>query len=245
VTDRVVVNQRFAIRDLVRGLLRISRHVLLLLTEREARLLDSVGDRLASPPQPGFPLVAPEGVTPRTPQAVEAFLHEVDLVLGTHLRSHPAPLVLVGADPVLAAFERISRNTGRLAGTVTGIHPQAPLADLVPRIRLVLERHLLSRQDEALRLVDHRRSRDEVVEGVTAAWSTARTGRLKMLAVEEGLVFLARISEDDDLFSSAEDVDHPGVLHELVALVIRRGGWVTFVADGLLSEHQRVVLTLR
>ena len=45
VVDRTVVDPSFATRDLVRSLHRTPRHVVLLLSEREARLLDGVGRR--------------------------------------------------------------------------------------------------------------------------------------------------------------------------------------------------------
>ncbi|UOX99983.1 baeRF3 domain-containing protein [Blastococcus sp. PRF04-17] len=249
VTDRVVIDPTFATRDLVRGLHRTPRHVILLLTEREARLLDGSGDRLSAPPRSGFPILALPTPARRSAPGIEVFLRQVDRALATYLRLHPAPLVLVGTERTLAEFERISRNTARLAGTVTGSLTQAPLTDLVPRIRLVLERYLLSRQDEAMQLIDQRRSRNKVVDGIPSAWLAARAERPEMLAVEESLVYPARISDDGDFLFPAGDVDHPEVIDdavdELIELVIQRGGWVAFVADGRLSEHERVVLTLR
>jgi Bacterial archaeo-eukaryotic release factor family 3 len=249
VTDRVVVDPTFATRDLVRGLHRAPRHVVLLLTEREARLLEGSGDRHTPPASSNFPITAPATPEQRTRQAVEGFLRQVDRALGTYLRLHPAPLVLVGAERTLAEFRRLSRNTGRLAGVVTGSLSQAPLSDLAPRIRVVLEEYLLSRQDEALNLIDQRRSRGKVVDGVAAAWLAARAEHPEMLAIEESLVYPARISEDGDFLSPADDTDHPDVIDdavdELIELVIQRGGWVSFVADGLLDKHERVVLTLR
>lgn len=222
---------------------------MLLLTEREARLLNGSGDVLTAPARSGFPIVAPPGPDQRTTGAVEAFFRRVDRALGTHLRLHPAPLVLIGAERTLTRFRGISANTARLAGTVTGSLTTAPVTDLTPRIRVVLERYLLSRQDEALALVDRRRSRGRVVDGVAAAWLAARAERPEMLAVEESLVYPARISEDGDFLFPADDTDHPdvidGAVDELIELVLQRGGWVAFVADGLLAEHERVTLTLR
>ncbi len=249
VVDRVVVDPTFATRDLVRGLHRTPRHVVLLLTEREARLLDGVGDQLAAPARSGFPIIVAHTADQQGAKALESFLRRVDRALGTYLRLHPAPLVLVGAERTVAEFKGLSRNTARLAGTVTGSLASAPLVDLVPRIRVVLERYLLSRQDEALELIDRRRGAGKVVEGVPSAWLAARAERPEMLAVEEGLVYPARISEDGDFLHPAEDTDHPEVIDdavdELIELVLQRGGWVAFVDDGRLGDHERVVLTLR
>lgn len=247
VVDRVVVDPTFATRDLVRALHRTPRHVVLLLAEREARLLDGVGGDLCRPARSPFPLTAehPAG----RPADVDAFLRQVDQALGTYLRLHPAPLVLVGAERTVARFRALSRNTDRLAGTVTGAFTRAPFATLVPRIRQVLDAYLRSRQEEALELLDRRRSRRAVVEGIDAAWLAARRERPEMLAVEEGLFHPARVSPDGDFLTRASDVDHPEVIDdvvdELIETVILRGGWVALVADGALAGHDRVALTLR
>ncbi|WP_409331620.1 hypothetical protein [Trujillonella humicola] len=248
VVDRAVVDPTFATRDLVRGLHRTPRHVVLLLAEREARLFDGLGDRLAPPDRSGFPIVAAAGEGRPGPRP-QAFLREVDKALGTYRRLHPSPLVLVGAERTVAEFRKISRNTDRLAGTVTGNFTSAPLARLAPRIRQVMDEYLRSRQDEALDLVERRRTRDKVVEGLPAAWLAARWERPEMLAVEEGFVAPARLSDDGDYVTPAEDTDHPDVVDdavdELIETVILRGGWVAFVDDGRLADHGRVVLTLR
>jgi Bacterial archaeo-eukaryotic release factor family 3 len=249
VSDRVVIDSTFATRDLVRALQRSPRHVVLMLTEQEALLLDGSGEQLAAPPRAGFSIIASSGPDQRTPGGVDAFFRQVDRALVTYLRLHPAPLILVGAERTLAMFQGLSRNKARLAGTVTGSLTQAPLIDLVPRIRAVLGRYLLSRLDDTLTLIDHRRSRHKVVDGIAAAWQAAHAERPEMLAVEEGLVYPARMSPDGDSLVPAEDTDRSEVIddavEDLIELVIERGGWVSFVADGLLGEHERVVLTLR
>ncbi|MGY1735517.1 baeRF3 domain-containing protein [Geodermatophilus sp. SYSU D00684] len=242
VADRVVVDPTFATRDLVRALHRTPRHVVLLLSGREARLLEGVAGELRPPPRSAFPLTARD-------EDADAFLRRVDRALGTHLRLHPAPLVLVGGGRATARFRRLSRNTARLAGTVPADLTRAPLPVLAPRIREVLEEYLLSRQGEALAHLERRRSRHAVVEGIDAAWLAARRERPEMLAVEEGFTHPARLSPDGDFLLPAGDVEHPDVVDdvvdELIELVLLRGGWIAFVTDGALSASGRVALTLR
>ncbi len=242
VVDRVVVDPTFATRDLVRALHRTPRHVVLLLSEREARLLEGVADDLRPPPRSTFPILADGAPT-------EAYLRRVDEALGTHLQLHPAPLVLVGAERIVHQFRRLSRNTRRLAGSVHANIVRAPLSTLVPRVREVLEAYLRSRQQEALELLDRRRSRQTVVDGIDACWLAARRERPEMLAVEEGFTYPARLSPDGDFLTPADDVEHPDVVDdsvdELIETVLLRGGWIAFVEDGALAGHGRVALTLR
>jgi hypothetical protein len=255
VRDRVVVDPTFATRDLVRALHRTPRHVVLVLNSGEARLFTGAADVLRPVTRGSFPM---QNERPRRPAAARttakdadaaAFYREVDAALGTHLRLHPAPLVLVGPDRVLAQFRAVSRNLSRLAGVLDGNVASLPLPELVDRCRPVLERYLLSRQAEALALLEQRVGASRAVAGMPSAWLAARRERPEMLAVEEGLFFPARVSEDGDLLEPATDVEHPDVIDdavdELIELVLDRGGWVALVEDGALGEHGGVALTLR
>ena len=259
VQDRTVVDPTFATRDLVRSLHRTPRHVVLVLTDREARLFDGIDEHLLPTVGAAFPLTAgtrgreagrrPQRTRDHSSESKDAFLRTVDRALGTYLRLHPAPLVLVGAQRTLARFLGLSRNTGRLAGTIYGSHARTPLPVLVGLVRPVLERYLRSRQDEALALLDARTNAGRVVSGMPAAWLAARAERPEMLAVEQSLFYPARLSSDGDLLTPADDVDHPEVIDdavdELIETVLRRGGWIAIIEDGLLAAHNRIALAVR
>jgi hypothetical protein len=240
VRDRVVVDPTFATRDLVRALHRTPRHVLLVITEREARLFEGADDQLR-PVGRRFPLKA-EDLPSRG-----AYLRAVDAALGAHLRSRPAPLVLAGVERLAADFRRTSRWTARLAGIVPGSHLELPLPELARRVRPVIDDYLRSREREALqRLRSLPPAR--VASGLDAAWLASRSERPDMLVVEEDLFLPARLSDDGDHLLPADDVDAPDVLDdavdELIEAVLRRGGWVALASPGALSAHGGVALTV-
>lgn len=254
VMDRVVVDATFATRDLVRALHRTPRHLVLALTQHGARLFDGVGDDLRPAPGRLFPRVASGaelgghvGGELRAHQR-RAFYRDVDRALGAYLQVNPAPLVLVGAARELAEFRGLSNNLSRLAGCVDGSLVTAPVPHLLPLIRSAMENYLLSRQQEALDLLDQRISAGRAVSGVQSAWVAALTGRPEMLAVEEGYFYPARIDGSGQLLSPAEDIEHPDVIDdvvdELIEIVLRRGGWVALTEDGSLAGHERVALTM-
>lgn len=261
VVDRTVVDPTFATRDLLRSLHRTPRHLVLVLTDREARLFDGFGDTLLPALGGAFPLATPparprrqggrsaRGGAQSDDEAVDAFLRTVDRALGAYVALHPAPLVVLGAQRVLSRFLNLSRNLGRLAGTLHGSHARTPLPVLTGLVRPVLEQYLRSRQDEAVALLEAREGAGRVVSGMAAAWLAARAERPEMLAVEEGLFYPARLSPDGDLLLPAEDTDHPDVIDdavdELIETVLRRGGWVALTEDGALAAYDRVALVVR
>jgi len=255
VRERVVVDPTFATRDLVRSLHRTPRHAVLVLSSREARLFEGAGDQLRPAQTSAFPLRdtrqrKDDGArADREDKDTAAFCRAVDRALATYLRLHPAPLVLAGSTRALATFTGLSSNLGRLAGSIPVNLSTEPLSVLAERIRPVLEGYLLSRQQEALALLDKRVGARRAVSGMADVWLAARTERPEMVAVEQGLFYPARVSADGDLLLPATDVEHPEVIDdavdELIELVLDRGGWVALVDDGKLAAHGGVALTLR
>ncbi len=260
VRDRAVVDPTFATRDLVRALHRTPRHLVLALNSGHARLFDAAGESLLPALTTAFPMHADRTADApsrgradrpsRTTGAGELdFYRRVDAALGTYLRLHPAPLVLVGDERATAAFRRVSTNCARLAGTVRGNLTNADTGRLTTRIRTVLDAYLHRRQDEALALIGQRAAAGRVASGMPAAWLAARTQRPEMLVVDETLYYPARLSDDGDTLVPAPDVEHPDVMDdavdELIELVLVRGGWIAFTDPGALDRHHGVALVTR
>ena len=246
VRDRVVVDTTFATRDLVRALHRTPRHVVLVLNAGQARLFDGGAGVLRPASTDAFPM---EPAAKPSGGVSTAFLRRVDTALGVYLRLHPAPLILIGPDRVLAAFTSLSRNTSRLAGTIGGNLARVPLGELARRLQPVLDTYLHSREEEALRHLAARDRAGKVVTGLPAAWLAARHERPEMLAVEESLFCPARLSEDGDFIEPATDIGAPDVIDdavdELIELALQRGAWVALTTDGALAGYDRIALTVR
>jgi broad specificity phosphatase PhoE len=251
VADRCVVDPTFATRDLVRALQHSPRHTALLLSSDEARLLYGHGASLSPVPSSAFPAHRrTDGRRgDRGAETLTEFLRRVDRALGAALRLNPMPLVLVAAEPTATRFLRLSRNTGRLAGSVRGNYLKTPASTLRDLIRPVLREYLLTRGQEALELIERRADDERVLRDINTAWLAARWERPEMLAVEEDYFYPARLGPDGDTLIPADDVDHPEVIDdavdELIEIVLSRGGWVALLAPGQLPEGTHLALTLR
>ncbi|GLP76618.1 hypothetical protein TUM20983_37280 [Mycobacterium antarcticum] len=251
VIDRCVIDPTFATRDLVRALHHTPRHAVLLLSTDQARLLHGQGGVMAAASGSAFPAhrrtVGKNRV--RAGERPTDFLRRVDRALGAALRLNPMPLVLVAAEPTASRFCRLSRNTERLAGRVTGHHLDTPPNKLVDLTGPVLRDYLRSRSGQALELLERRVVGGRVLRDVHSAWLAARWERPEMLAVEEDYVYPARLHPNGDSLIAADDVEAPDVIHdvadELIEIVLSRGGWVALLAPGQLPGGSRLALTLR
>lgn len=244
VAERVVVDPTFATRDLVRAMHRTPRHLVLLLSGKQARLFIGQGRRMVRAQGSKFPLT--DGTD--RPGQTDRFLRRVDQALGAYLRVTTGPLVIVAAEPTASAFTAVSRNLGRLAGVVPGHHLYASLDQIAELARPVVERYLRSRQEEALQLLETRLGQGRAALGIDAAWLAARWETVEMLAVDHTYFFPARLSEDGDHLEPASDVEHPDVIDdavdEVIEQVLLRRGWVALVEPGSLPGGERIAVTL-
>ena len=245
VKERTVVDPTFATRDLVRALHRTARHVVLVLSRKEARLFEGRAGKLAPAETSKFPRTADS----ESRDAADAFYKQVDRALGAYLRVRPAPLVVVAAEPTLGRFCHLSENLARLAGKISGNHMTTPLPEMSELVAPAIEGYLASRQDEALALLELRRGNGRAAVGLDAAWLAARWEPVEMLAVEDDFFVPARISADGDQLHAATDVEHPDVIDdvvdEIIERVLARGGWIALIEPGLIPDHARIAVTIR
>lgn len=190
----------------------------------------------------------PATIATRTTQA---FLGDVDFVLGRFRVEHPSPLVLAGAWGLTAAPRKRSDHMHRLAGVLAPAECASERVMLTSSSRL-LETYLGTREAEALELVaricvEHPQ---RLAAGIDAACEAARTEQPLMLAVEDGYA-VPGVPTDSPQASAGSGTSVGGldVVHDLVddliEIVIERGGWVALVRDGQLLDHGRVALVTR
>jgi hypothetical protein len=257
VAAQAVVEETFRTRDLLQTLHRTPPHLLLVLEPTFAQLYRVYADTLLPLSEQGFPvqLAAPtQGWLPSGDDLLDDLIVTVDRALAAARDRYPAPVIVAGHPEPVTRLVRRSRNLHRLAGVLTG--PElGTLPHLYLAARASLEEYLASRQDEALLLLEER-LRDQsasVHGGIESAWREAAGPHVpEMLLVEAGYHFPAVVDSRgvrrlDWLRApeAAPEGSHTDLVDDLIELVIERGGWVAFAADGALEAHGRVALVTK
>lgn len=266
VRERVVVDETFATRDVVRALQRSPRYRVVVLGPRRTRLYDGVGLGLTEIEDHAVAAVpavhdtssgraAARGRvsrdlrrTPRGSSGVDAFVRALDGALDPHVREDPLPIVLVGSEPRLSAVAAASRHRDLLAGTARGAHDHPDRARLTRQVWPIIEDLLRRHTAEALAELDAVDGR-HYASGIREVWLLASQGRGEMLLVEEGFEQPARVDPVTGNVEPTDDRDAPGVVDDLVdeviEVVLAARGRVHVVPDGTLAEHDRIAMKLR
>ncbi len=262
VRERVVVDETFATRDVVRAMQCSPRYRVLMLGPRRTRLYDGTGRSLTEAVDLGPELGRGGGLAePRGRDAGgfrrsrrsairhDQWIRALDDALVPHLGDAPEPLVVVGAEPRLAAVASRSRYRDRVVGTLHGANDVPDHAELSRQVWPTIDRLLLAENAAAIDELEASGGRGTFVSGVDEVWTLANQGRGDLLLVEEGFEYSAQIDPTSYASAPAADRDAPGVVDDLVdeiiEAVLAKRGRCHIVPDGVLARYERIAMKLR
>lgn len=257
VAEQVVVNLRFATRQLLEGLARHPRLRVLVLAGSQARLYEGRGNQLGEVLAHGFPLeVVPpqEWDTPKADRPIheeaERERHRIvyraaDAALTAATAAQRLPVVLTGAARELAFFDEVTANTDLVIGRVTGNHWRTPASTLAELVRPVVDAHLAKVRGEAAGRLQEAYGRGLAAIDLLEVQQAAEEGRGHDLIVEEGL--RSRTPAETRTLPGGSTDQRPtdDVVDEIIGSVLATGGRVDFVDPGALGEGRHLGLILR
>lgn len=261
VRERVVVDETFATRDLVRALLRSPSFHVLVLSSQVTRLYDGGLHGMHEAHGGGFPLSRPGADVDdhdRRPHrdrsdardvALARFVRDVDEVFGPWSAADPKPLLVVGSARRVSAYATRSAHRQSIAETVAWGKEQPRPSELLTVLRPRFETLLAQSQADALLALDDAVHRRRFSSGLDEVWALATEGRGDLLVVEEGFEQAARLDPETGQLVVADDPEAPGVIDdvvdEVIEAVLASRGRVVFVPDGTLARWDRLAMVLR
>jgi hypothetical protein len=253
VRERAVIDDTFATRDLVEAATRSPRYWILALGPDRPRLFRGQGQHLEPEPlDPAGPGdLTGSGDDRRGHHGADAAaahhhlqrLEAVDAAVGARIANDQHPLVVVGAEPMLSRYLRMTRHVARIEAPIRR-DPAHDLAAVGEWVWPTVAQALADRRDDALAALDHAVRSRRAVSGPAPVWRSAQRSSGALLIVERGFEYPALVT--DGTLEPTEDPTAPGVIDDaiddIIEMVLGRGGRVEIVPDGALAAHQRVAL---
>jgi len=255
VENRVVIDDNFATRELVRALHSQSAYYVLVLSQKQVRLILAYGDRVARELGAPFPMqndtLHPDSreeaaVGNRQDQLVEEFFNRVDKQVQKSIKAQPHPIVIASDRRNFDYFQKVADKDLCLAH-LNGSYETARDHEIVSlawaRVRDALAERNAARLEELKQAVSQQRFTSDLSE----IWQAIQAGRGRTLFVERGYFQPARIENGqvipEEAPDSAEVLDD--VVDEMVEANVQFGGDTVFVDPGQLQEFQKVALVTR
>ena len=260
--EEVVVDETFHTRHLVHALNRTKHYYVLTLTRDVVRLYKATRDKLTEVKEGGFPMTPdPAGVQTEgagtygvdtgqyDKQQERVMLQHADNALDKIVGSSTnTALVIVGDAKATGYFQTDSKHKENIIGSVSGNYEKVSTADLAEKAWPVAREGFAARRAQVLQNFEDG-ANNLRAEGLAEAWFVAHEGRVGTLLIEEDYHQAGRVSEDGMNLELVDDPTASGVMDdaadELVECVLKMGGRVTFLDNGMLEKHGRVAAILR
>ncbi len=256
VKERVIIDDTFATRDIIRAVNRSTSYYTLSLSMKYARLFECYRDQFLEIDTAGFPAENPAETEREEPLSDEMknnysinFFKQVDNNFLSFYNQNPKPLALIGIIKNLGYYRKIAEKSNAIIAEINGNHDETPpegIAKIVwPAVReetLKNRRRMLDKMQDAIDNLKFASGLDEV-------WRLANEGRGATLFVEEGYYQPVKFNEEGTSFVPVEDYREPGtvddLVDEIVEQVISTGGEVVFPENGTLSQYERIAMILK
>lgn len=268
--ERVIIDDNFATREIVRALLSSPRYRVLSLTAESAQLYEGRRDRLHAVENAHFPmmrgiegvqteLTSTYGVEVSELQKAEQrdFSERVEGALKEISDHDPLPLALVGVERTLASFDAAVGNTDEKFNVIARMHgnyEKVGIAEMEGKLWPLVQPNLNGARERAKARLEESVGVDKAAFGLEKTWEHANTGRIDTLLVERDYAQSARVIESDMPFGTLEPCDdcdskEPNVLadavDEIIEIVMKNSGDVVFVDSNELVEPGHIAAILR
>jgi hypothetical protein len=246
------VDERFAIRELLRVLNRSWRYRVLVLSEQPTRLFVGLRDRVFER-RDGFPVShdGPGGAT-KTPGGFginssaerdlrhRQFFREVAALLAHHHVRDPLPLFVTGVDRFASFWAEIAPEFSP-AGVVHGSFDFMTTTKIAARIWPTVEEYFNTERRNTVDRLEVARSQKRFAGGFDEVYRAARERRIELLVAPEDQTAMARLgSEHVEIVEPGDDSVGP-IEGDLVDVIVRQvlatGGKAVFLESDLLASY--------
>jgi hypothetical protein len=254
VEEKVIVNEFFELRDIIFDAKQPIPLLLAVISAKFCRVFK--GDQYSlSPvhldiPESFFPYIndAPERVanfsdmTDRKQAITEKFLRHIDNELGRVLHENPLPVIVLGAEKILGTFKKLSKHTASVIACIPGNYDEADINHLLKLTADNLGQLRRSRQKELMDKLQDAAGEKRLSYGITDVWKNAAERKGSLLVAEINYHFSEEFAVDlsgpaDEKVSYMQDL-----VDDTIEKVLRYGGDVEFVDDGLLENFRHIAL---
>ncbi len=259
VENRVVVDDTFATRDLVRALHLESAYYVLTLSQNKSRLIEAFNDKLVKEVGGEFPLenqvytTNPAQLTDseRLDNLLKEFYNRVDKCVQDVMEDRALPIVVASDRRNFDHYHEITDRKELVVGFTNGSRDDTPahkiVSDAWEEVRAMIQERNKKRLEELNEAVGHGR----VLTEYNDIWAAISEGRGQTLFVQKDLFQPALLATDDNTIMLLDtiDRDEPGAVDDIIDEMIERnrqfGGDTVFVDSGKLAEFQGIALITR
>ena len=244
VTDRVVIDNTFATRDLVRAMRQESSYYVLVLSRQQARLIEAHNDKVIGEKTGYFPFenglytTDKEKLTSNKGQdnLIEEFFNRVDKLVNETIKDNPLPVVISTETRNFDHYMKVADNRENILGHISGNRDLDKAIHIVPDAWKFVQQEVKNKN--GLRLAELKKavSANKFESDTNEIMKAIREGRGSTLFVKKG--FYQPVTLED-----GKKIDD--IVDEMIEQNLAFGGDVVFLEGDELEKFQNIALTTR
>lgn len=260
VKSKVIVDDSFEIRDLLRAVNQSFQYDVIVLSKKKTAFFNGFNNKLQKVDNPELPegveyymnnrIARKEDPAKAEMEAMKLYVNDVDDFIRLYTDMH-TPLIVMGDEKLVSYFKNKTRKPEKIMAVIYGSYDDERTSVISNKINEKLEEYIKLRDKQLLERIQPDIDRLSYVSGIQEVWTVAAMKEARLLLVERGYhvegysikngLFLVFSKPDEE-----KEYDyHADAIDDLAEMVLLQGGEVYFVSPGLLEKYDRIIETTR
>lgn len=251
VADRVVIDETFATRDLIRALHLETQYFILVLSQENTRLIEAVSDKSVREVRGEFPYEnkrfhtkrrTAHSIPSKQTNLITEYFNLADKKMNVIRKDKPLPVLLCG-------LEENNNQYMKVADVKEAILPfhvnkgmiNEPVHTIVEEAWKVMKDYVAKKNNERKEELRMAVSENKFLSDTNEIWRAIHNGRVQTIFIEQGLFQPAILTEDNQIEYVAEERrNDTGIIDDIYDEMIEAnmdfGGDVVFLPKGELEK---------
>lgn len=259
VADRVVIDDTFATRDLIRALHLETHYFILVLSREKARLLEVLNDKVIREAGKPFPMDFPRfssastaamQVSSKQTNLYAEFFNRVDKQVNQHRKNNPLPVFIIALEENKNEYMKVADKKETIFNVSLNKNkindPDHAIAeDAWKIVKEYVEKKNEQRKADLRKAV----SENKFLSDPNEIWQAISQGRVETIFVEQGLFQPAELIDGEIVLVPESRRDEKGIIDdvydEMIEMNMDYGGDVVFLPKGELDKFNGFGATTR
>lgn len=259
VHDRVVIDETFATRPIVRALQKHSDYYVLALSKGKARFFQFSGDEAVKEfKENGFPhndnallstIKSEGGNATKVSRLTREFFNNIDKKVNEIRNLNPLPVVVYAEKTNFHQYLNEADYPNTILGHIVLQNFDEKPGNLAKEIGPQIERLTIESNRERIEELEQALGAGKTLSDLNDIWRAVREGRGNTIFVEEG--YIQPVRDEDGMLTPIEtaDISHSSdiddIVDEMIEHTLKFGGDVVFIEKGGLEKFNQLALVTR
>lgn len=250
VEDRVVIDNTFATRDLIRAMHLDSGYYILILSQQRVRLVEAFNDKLVKEIGSPFPIdntrfystdKAELSNAKRQTNLIAGFFNQIDKEVNIIRKANPLPVLICSEEGNYYEYLKIADQKQSIFDTYLNKNRVEEEAHhIISEAWKIVKQYTEEKNNARKAELEKAVSQNRFLSDTNEIWQAIKQGRIQTLFIELGK-FQPAIWENDHIEYVSDDIRNrkevvDDIYDELIETNMSYGGDVVFLPNGELSE---------